>query len=59
MNNTDPKYILLLIIFIVYSLYHYFTRENFTVKIIENIIVFGAVYICFYGYDYFKKKRKE
>lgn len=59
MKKLSSKYTTLLIISIVYSLYYYLTRENFTGKIIESLIVFAAVFICFLGYDYFKKRAKE
>jgi len=49
MKKILSNYGIIILIFCIYSLYYYFTRENFVVKIIEiTIITITVIAFIFY-----------
>lgn len=58
MKKNLSNYIVILLVYFLYSLYYYFTRENFTDTFIEITIV-TLIIISIFGFIDYRKKGDE
>jgi len=48
--------IAIFILYLLYIVYYYITRDNFTEELIQTTVVFGALTIILFGYHFLKRK---
>lgn len=59
MNILKSKYIIIIFIYLIYSVFYLLTRNDYTYKIIESTIILFILLFVFFAYDKFYKINKK